>query len=159
MPGRLLDLVRKVVDRSGIDVSLAVIWSISFSIIVKECTFLKENVLVESKRANPWSKPHLWNRERKKRLKIIMSNYYAPGAVLDVGGTRMTSTQFLPWKYPQFVQIWDYSHSSSFLNHWLIYCFLFCHCSVLSVLSHIWLFLTSRKCRRKPYHWERKALY
>ena len=27
----------------------------------------------KQKRANPWSKPHLWNREWKKRLK---QNYY-----------------------------------------------------------------------------------
>lgn len=49
----------------------------------------------------------LWNREWKKRLKqnYYMSNYYVPRAVLDVGGTRMTSTQFPSWKYPQCVKM------------------------------------------------------
>ena len=79
----------------------------SFSIIVKEWTFLKENVLVESKREQTPGVNHIYGTEKGRRdlNKIIMSNYYAPSAVLDVGGTRMTSTQFLPWKYPQFVQI------------------------------------------------------
>ena len=58
--------------------------------------------MVESKRALSPVVNRFYGTEKGRRdlKKIIMSNYYAPGAVLDVEGTRMTSTQFLPWKYP-----------------------------------------------------------
>ena len=89
--------------------SLAIIWVVSFRIIVKitEWTFLKENLLTESKREQILGVKHIYGTERERGAleKIILSNYYVPAVVLDCGGTKMTTTQILPWKHPQFVKI------------------------------------------------------
>lgn len=94
-------------ERSGIKRSLAIIWIVSIRVIVKitEWTFLKGNVLVESKREQILGINHIYGTERGRGIleKIILSNSYVPAIVLDGGGTKKTGAHILPWKYQQFV--------------------------------------------------------
>lgn len=98
MSGRLLDLVEKAGDRSGREMSLAVIRIISIMVVkIMEWNFLKENILTETKRVH-----HFYGTEKGSVAfeKIMVSNGYVPVSVLSGGGTKMIGIQILFWKLP-----------------------------------------------------------
>lgn len=73
-----------------------------------EWTFLKENLLTESKREQILRVYDIYGTERGRgalEKMIIMSSYHRPVVVPNGGGTKMTGTQILLRKYPQFAQV------------------------------------------------------